>query len=66
MLGQPEDPAVMQPQPLPHRVAALDGRVERAHSRLIPVRQPPADADDDVPVPLVELLQHPPLLSGQD
>src|SRR5271166_4735508 len=48
----------MEPQPLPDRVAALDRGVERADSRLVAVRQPPAHVHDDVAIPLVELLQH--------
>ena len=58
VLVQPEDSAVVDPQALPHRVAALHGGVERADRRLGPVRQAPGDVDDQVPVALVELLQH--------
>ena len=62
VLVQPEDPAVVEPQALPDRVAALHGRVERADRGLVPVGQVPADVDDQVAVPLVESLQHRSLL----
>src|ERR1019366_8215700 len=46
VLRQPEDPALVDPQALPHCGAALEGGVERADRGLVPVRQPPADTDD--------------------
>ena len=49
---------LVQPQPLPDRVTALDGRVERADAGLVPVHQAAVHADDQVTVALVELLQH--------
>ena len=39
---------------LTHRVAALDGRVERAHRRLVAVREPAAHVDDEIAVTLIE------------
>ena len=53
-----EDPPVVQPQPLPHRVAALHHRVERRDARLVPVPQHAVDPVPEVGVALVVPLQH--------
>jgi hypothetical protein len=45
VLVQAEDPAVGQPQALPHRVAALDYRVEGRHPGLVTVGQLAAHVD---------------------
>src|SRR5262249_30179845 len=58
VFGEPEDPAVVEPQPFPDRIAALHDRVERADAGLIPVREPAADADQQIAVALVEGLLH--------
>jgi len=58
VLVQPEDPPVVQPEPLPDRVAALDGRVERAHRGVVAVGEPAAHVDDQVAVALIEDLKH--------
>ena len=58
VLGELEDPAAVQPQPLPHRVAALHDRVERADPGLVAVDQGVVDPDDQVAVALVVLLLH--------
>ena len=64
VLDELEDPALVQPQPLPHGVPALDGAVERADAGLVAVQELAAHVDDQVPVALVELLQHSVLLSS--
>ena len=49
---------VVQPKALPHRVATLHRRVERADPRLVTVGEPATHVDDDVAVALVKgLLQ---------
>src|ERR1039457_6196548 len=58
VLAQPEDLPVVEPQAFPDRVAALDGRVERAHPRLVAVAEPAAYVDDEITVTLIEDLQH--------
>ena len=64
--SEPEDPPAVQAQALPDGVAALHDRVERADRGLVAMRQPAADADDQVPVALVEGLQHGVLLGLPD
>ena len=61
---EPEDAAVVQPQPFPHGVAALHRRVERADARLVAVHEPAVDVDDQVAVALVELAAARPRASG--
>jgi hypothetical protein len=58
VLVQPEDPPVVQPEPLPDRVAALDGRVERAYRGAVAVGEPAAHVDDQIAVALIGCLQH--------
>ncbi|MHC4211673.1 MAG: hypothetical protein ACYSWT_18420 [Planctomycetota bacterium] len=58
VLGQLEDPSLVDAQPLPHGVAALDGRVERADPRLVARPEVAVDVDEDVAVLLVEVLEH--------
>src|SRR6202034_3147985 len=58
VLIQPEDPAAVQPQALPDRVAALDGRIERADPGLVPVAELAVHADDQIPVAVIKGLQH--------
>jgi hypothetical protein len=53
-----EDATVVEAEALPHGVTALHGAVERAHPRLVTMRQDAADVDDEATVSLVELLQH--------
>ena len=44
--------------PSQNRVAALDGRVERAHRGAVAVGEPAAHVDDQIAVALIERLQH--------
>src|SRR5690606_7369225 len=53
-----EDAAVVEAEPLPDGVAALDGRVERAHAGLVAVDEATVDVDEEVAVAFVELLEH--------
>ena len=58
VLDQPEDPAVVEPQALPDRVAALHRAVERADAGLVAVHELAVDVDEQVAVALVEGLEH--------
>lgn len=44
------DPAVVDAEPLPDRVAPLDDRVEDGHPRLVARDQLPVDVDEDLRV----------------
>ena len=66
MLSEPEDPAPVQAQTLPDGVTALHDRVERTDRGLVPMREPAANADDQVPVALIKGLQHGALLGLPD
>jgi hypothetical protein len=58
VLLEPEDAARVQPQSLPHGIAALHDRIEWAHRGLVAMHQSAADVDDQVAVAVVEALQH--------
>ena len=49
---------VVEPEALPDRVTALDGRVERADRSPVAVGELAVHADDEVAVPLVVTLPH--------
>ncbi len=58
VLVELEDPAGVEPQSLPHRVAALHCRVERTHPGFVTVRKLAIDVDEQVAVAFVEALEH--------
>ena len=58
MLNELENPSVVDPQPFPHAIAALDDRIKRTDPRLVPMNHLAVDVDEQVFVFLVELLEH--------
>jgi hypothetical protein len=58
MFVELENPAVVQPQSLPHRVAALHSRIKRTNPCLIAVNQLTVDINDQIAISLVEFLKH--------
>ncbi len=55
---QPENPAVVQTQPFPHRVTTLHSRIERADPGLIAMHQLAVDVHNQIAVSVVEFLKH--------
>ena len=53
VLVQLEDPAIVEPEPLPNGIASLHDGVEGADARLVPVKQPAVHIDDQVAVAFV-------------
>ena len=58
MFGKAKDAALVQAKPFPYEIPALYRTVERAHARPVPGRQRAVDIDKDIPVALVEGLEH--------
>ena len=58
MLVKFENPALVQPQPFPDRIAALHGRIKRADPGLIAVHELTVDANDQVAISLIKFLKH--------
>ena len=58
MLLQPEDAPVVEPQPLPHRVAALHGAVEGRDAGFVAMDEAAVDVDEKVRVAGVVSLEH--------
>lgn len=58
MLVQFEDAALVKAQTFPDRVSSLNGGIEWTYAGLIAVQQTPVDVNDEIMVPLVELLEH--------
>ena len=56
MFVQLENAAVIESQPFPNRIAALDRGIEWTHSRLVAMHEPAVDVHDQVAVLFVELL----------
>ena len=53
-----ENPAIVQPQSLPHRVAALHGGIKRADSGLVAMHEVTVDINDQVAISLIKFLKH--------
>jgi hypothetical protein len=58
MLVKFENPAIVQAQPLPHRIATLHGGIKRADPRLIAMNKLTVNINDQVTISLIELLKH--------
>src|SRR5262245_7404410 len=58
MLVELEDFTLVQAQPFPHGIAALDDGVERTYARVVAVEELAVDIDEQIAVLLVERLQH--------
>jgi len=58
MLGEAEDPPLVEPQPLPHRVASLHCAVERADPGFVAMDEIPVHVDDQITIAFVERLEH--------
>jgi hypothetical protein len=58
MLVKFENPAIVQPQSLPHRIATLYGGIKWADPCLIAMHKLTVNINDQVTISLIELLKH--------
>src|SRR5436190_10023147 len=53
-----ENPAVVQPQSFPHRIASLHSRIKGANPGLVAVHELTVDINDQVAISLIKFLKH--------
>jgi hypothetical protein len=53
-----ENPAVVQPQSFPHRIAALHSRIKGADPGLVAVHELTVDINDQVAISIIKFLKH--------
>jgi hypothetical protein len=58
MLVEFENPAIVQPQSFPHRVATLHGGIKRADRSLIAMHKLTVYINGQVTISLIEFLKH--------